>query len=286
VKNKDVNKILNESYKSLLSEIKQGKSERLKEYLAFCSKFHKYSFANTILIFVQNSNATRVAGFRKWNELGYRIKKGSNSIKILAPFKKVFILDEEGNKIYLKNMTVIQRENKDKHLKEIRFFPVSVFDISQIINLNGKEEVTTFFEPIGDSFKDKYIELCRVIESEGTEINEIYIPGDRQGYVKDGKIYINKNIDFNNRLITLIHEWSHVELHSRDTPEKTRECQAEAVSYVIGQFFGLNNPFASDYLIHYGNDAEKLKKNLNIILKTSKKLINEIIGGAKNECNS
>lgn len=41
-------------------------SDKFKNYLKTMSKFHDYSFSNTILIAMQKPDATFVSGFRSW----------------------------------------------------------------------------------------------------------------------------------------------------------------------------------------------------------------------------
>ena len=59
------------SLHTLLEAIKSGNTERLTQYLAFSSRFHRYSRRNQQLIFSQCPEATRVASFVKWKEEGY-----------------------------------------------------------------------------------------------------------------------------------------------------------------------------------------------------------------------
>jgi len=63
-------------------------SEGYQAYLKTMSRFHQYSFANSLLIHAQNPDATRVAGYRKWQEVGRQVRKGEQAIKIFVPFKK------------------------------------------------------------------------------------------------------------------------------------------------------------------------------------------------------
>ena len=37
------------------------------------------------MIYKQDSEATMIAGFKKWQELGYTVNKGAKAIKILVP---------------------------------------------------------------------------------------------------------------------------------------------------------------------------------------------------------
>ena len=51
------------------------------------SRFHRYSVNNTMLIYMQRPDATRVAGFNKWrDQFGRSVQKGRKGpIKIIAP---------------------------------------------------------------------------------------------------------------------------------------------------------------------------------------------------------
>ena len=43
-------------------------SEKYKTYLSTMSKFHNYSFNNTLLIAMQKPEATLVAGYKAWQK--------------------------------------------------------------------------------------------------------------------------------------------------------------------------------------------------------------------------
>ena len=60
-------------------------SEKYKTYLNTMSKFHNYSFNNTLLIAMQRPDATLVAGFNAWrNKFNRYVKKGEKGIQIIA----------------------------------------------------------------------------------------------------------------------------------------------------------------------------------------------------------
>jgi N-terminal domain of anti-restriction factor ArdC len=65
------------------------------DYLRTMARFHSYSASNIALIRWQAPEASRVAGYRKWLELGRQVKKGEKGIKILVPHKHK-IADEDG----------------------------------------------------------------------------------------------------------------------------------------------------------------------------------------------
>ncbi len=74
----------------VLKRLKEGvdgiqQSDNFRKFLLTMAKFHDYSIGNLILIMLQKPNATRVAGFSTWKDLGRWVKKGEKGIAILAP---------------------------------------------------------------------------------------------------------------------------------------------------------------------------------------------------------
>jgi len=110
-------------------------SERYKDYLTTMSKFHKYSYRNSLLIMMQNPAATCVAGYKAWQKnFNRNVKKGEKGIQILAPTpvhveKEMDKLDPDTGKPILDS-----DGNKVKEVVDViipRFKPVYVFDIAQ-----------------------------------------------------------------------------------------------------------------------------------------------------------
>src|SRR5215211_7861405 len=50
--------------------------EEFKRYLAFSAKFHRYSANNSMLILLQRPNATKIAGYKRWQQLGRQVHCG------------------------------------------------------------------------------------------------------------------------------------------------------------------------------------------------------------------
>ena len=276
VEDPKVKKIIDKAVDKLFEEIKHGRSKSLKEYLKFVSNFYPYSFNNTILVYSQMKEATHVAGFDKWKAMGYKIKKGSKAIKILAPQRYRFIV-YGGRRIFYKHMTKEQREKKDEHVTGINFYPVPVFDISQCEN-RGKT-IEKYFISLGNSHKSKYLNLKRIIKKCGIKVKECDT-GTAEGISFGGEIHIKKENDYNNKLLTLIHEYAHEILHKGSENKKLsrefKECQAEATSFVVGKYFGIDNPFSSDYILNWGGTKDKLKENLRRVLVATDKIIKNI----------
>lgn len=275
----EVEKSIKDAVENLVSALNSGKSERYIEYLKFCSKFYNYSQNNQILIYTQMPTATKVAGFKAWESLGFKINKGSKALKILAPQQYKYI-EVDGERIYFNQMTKEQKANKALHRVGVTYKPVPVFDISQCTNMNDKDVVTSFFYNLGDTHKDQYINLSNLV-SERLNINIIETEKTHgaEGVSMGGTILIKKSLDYNNKLLTLLHEIAHEMLDKgsdsdrEDTTKEIRELRAESISYIVGQYLGLENPFSSDYLLMYKVDAKSLKDHLDKIQKTSKSII-------------
>ena len=84
---------LNQGIKNALN------SERYKNFLNIMSRCHNYSFTNSLLISLQNKNATLVKSFTDWKKDGVKINKNEKGIKIFCPVKQVFVeyqMDDKG----------------------------------------------------------------------------------------------------------------------------------------------------------------------------------------------
>lgn len=149
--------------RELLNEMQQGKSDRLQKYLEFSARFHRYSVFNQMLISQQCPNATFVAGYKKWRELGYQVAKGAKAIRILAPRFNEKTEDE------------VEDEKRVRH-----FVAVRVFDASQLANLSEKP-LPLFITPLVDDQQELARRLRHVMEEDGIRANKENL-GLTQGY--------------------------------------------------------------------------------------------------------
>lgn len=120
MKAEEAKKIADQALQNLTDALKNGKSERITQYLAMLARFHRYSFGNVLLILSQNPDATHVAGFGTWKQMGRFVKKGEKGIVIIAPMS-----------IRPKNDKPKGEEQSDRDKPILRFRGVYVFDVSQ-----------------------------------------------------------------------------------------------------------------------------------------------------------
>ncbi|MDU8785553.1 LPD25 domain-containing protein [Clostridioides difficile] len=267
-------------------------SERYKAYLTTMSKFHSYSFNNTLLIAMQGGQL--VAGYNKWRDDFHRnVKKGEKAIKILAPAP--FKAKKEVQKLDAQGRPVMGKDGKPvTEVQEIQvpaFKIVSVFDVSQTegepLPSIGVEELTGSVERYGEFFK-------ALEQTSPVPIGFEDIPGGSHGYyhLTEKRIAIQEGMSELQTLKTAIHEIAHSKLHAidpeapaieqADRPDsRTREVQAESVAYAVCQHYGLDT---SDYSFGYvagwssGKDLKELKASLETIRTTAHELITTIDG--------
>lgn len=266
--------------------------DNFKNYLNTMSKFHNYSFNNTMLIALQKPDATYVAGFDRWKKDFERsVNKGEKGIKIFAPnlYKKKErqekldpdtgkpILDKDGKPVM-----------EDVEVETLAFKVVNVFDVSQT---SGKPLPTLGADELQGDVKDfeSFFEIIKDISPVPIKFAEI--DGSAKGFYHQIKkeITIKQDMSEIQTIKTAIHEIAHAKLHDKDLkkadisiPKKdrsTEEIEAESIAYTVCRHFGIDT---SDYSFAYvaswssGKDIPELKASLATIHGTATELIKQI----------
>ena len=286
-----------EKLKEITDRLEQGitelfDSERYKEYLRVMSKFHNYSFNNTLLIAMQKPDASLVAGFSAWkNNFERNVMKGQKGIKIIAP--SPFKVKQEMQKIDPHTQkSVIGKDGKpvteEKEITIPAYKVVTVFDVSQT---EGKELPDIAVDELtGDV--DRYKDFFAALEKTSpVPIAFEKIEGGSHGYyhLADKRIALNEGMSELQTLKTAIHEIAHAKLHDIDlnapkdgqprVDRNTREVEAESVAYTVCQHYGLDT---SDYSFGYvagwssGRELSELKSSLETIRSAAAEIINSI----------
>src|SRR3954452_5248866 len=99
-------------------------SDTFRSYLDAQARFHSYSFANVLLILSAKPDATRVAGYQTWKQLGRQVRRGEKGIRIIVPIRGRAAT------------SAAESETSDDDTPQgqrtiVRFGTGSVFDISQ-----------------------------------------------------------------------------------------------------------------------------------------------------------
>lgn len=205
-------------------------SDRYKEYIQTMSKFPHYSINNCILIASQKPDATYVCGFKKWQEFGRAVNKGSHGIMIIAPVKvkgseKEQVLDENSKPVIGADGQPVMEEVTREYQS---FRPAYVFDYADTSG-DPLPSITSMLEESVESFEELKEVLIKVspvpitFEPITTGANGFYSPTEMRIVVKDDLPQLQT-------IKTMIHEIGHASLGHGSKEDKwdreTKEVQA------------------------------------------------------------
>lgn len=214
--------------------------EDWQRMLQVASTFHRYSFNNVMLILMQRPDATRVAGYRAWQQLGRHVRKGETALRIFAPIVRKDAADDDAGD------TTEQR-------RLVGFKAVPVFDVSQTEGdplpdvemprlLNG-EAPAGLWDALAAQVADLGYDLTR---ADCTPANGMTEWTTRT-------VTVRPDVDDAQAVKTLAHELAHVRLHEpsalpADHHRGRREVEAESVAYIVCHHYGLPT---DDYSLPY-----------------------------------
>jgi antirestriction protein ArdC len=255
--------IASEAIEQLSEALERGHSETLRNYLAAMAKFHRYSLNNLLLIVSQRPDATRVAGFHTWKQLGRNVKKGAKGIMILAPL------------VLRKSKEEITSE-EDHNKTALGFRVVYVFDQ---IDTEGEplcELGSAQGDPAGYTEKLKQFIAERGIQ---LEYSDTIYPA--QGQCSPGKIVLLPGQSAAEEYATLAHEAAHSLLHMQErraeTTKRVRETEAEAVAFVVCEAVGVKAQNSADYIQLYSGDKATLAESLEHVQRASSEILAAIM---------
>jgi antirestriction protein ArdC len=226
-----------EKLQQAVAEIVSG--DDWKRMLKIASKFHRYSFNNHLMIFLQRPDATVVAGFTRWKSLGRFVRKGEKGIAIFAPCRYKTKVETDAG--------------EEQTVQQIRGFRVvHVFDISQTE---------------GDELPDLDAVRPKLLDADAPEgiWDALVAQADAAGFavVRNRRGSENGYCDFSSKQIavrpdvapaqavkTLVHELGHALLHSDELPrsKEVAEVEVESVAYIVCDAMGLDS---GDYSFAY-----------------------------------
>lgn len=263
-------------------------SEKYGEYLKTMTKFHRYSFNNTILIAMQRPDATLVTGYRNWQSMGRQVKKGEKGITILAPAPKK---QKKAQALFDQNQMPVLDENGNQKYEEVevvipRFKATTVFDIDQT---EGDPIQTISPEELTEAVEDFTLFMEAITEISPVPIRFDEIEGRAKGYYDSAnkEIVIRKGMSESQTIKTAIHESGHARLHDRDMMKaegirkdrETKEVEAESVAYCVCSAFRVET---SDYSFPYiagwssGRDMKELRSSMDTIRQTAGEMVEEL----------
>lgn len=274
--------------KEITERLEQGvkdifTSEMYTKYLLTMSKFHNYSFNNTLLITMQRPDATLVAGYNAWkNKFNRYVKKGEKGIQIIAPAPVKE--REEREKIDKDTGLTVLNENGEPEIEVVervipRFRVTTVFDYAQT---DGEPLPTLEVNELTARVKD-YTLLKEAIEQVSpVPIRFGEIEGSAKGYYShmDKEICVRADMGESQTIKTMIHEVAHAMLHDSDQMKQrgeekdqlTKETEAESIAFTVCSALGIDT---SDYSFPYvaswasGKELKELKDSMDTIRLTA-----------------
>ena len=274
--------------KEITERLEQGvkdifTSEMYTKYLLTMSKFHNYSFNNTLLIAMQRPDATLVAGYNAWkNKFNRYVKKGEKGIQIIAPAPVKE--REEREKIDKDTGLAVLNENGEPEIEVVervipRFRVTTVFDYAQT---DGEPLPTLEVNELTARVKD-YTLLKEAIEQVSpVPIRFGEIEGSAKGYYShmDKEICVRADMGESQTIKTMIHEVAHAMLHDSDQMKQrgeekdqlTKETEAESIAFTVCSALGIDT---SDYSFPYvaswasGKELKELKDSMDTIRLTA-----------------
>ena len=263
-------------------------SDSYAQYISAMAKFHHYSARNAFLILLQCPEASFVAGYNTWKELGRQVRRGEQGIQILAPcgFEAYQIFEKKDP---MTGQTMIgpdgQPLTEKKYIQPNRFRIAHVFDLNQT---DGKELPQIHTELTGEveDFSGIYDRLAKLSP---LPVALEDFPGDAKGYTSfsENRIVVRAGMSEAQTIKTLVHEIAHAKLHNpKDVLDETekkktrqKEVEAESIAYVVCQYYGIDT---SDYSLGYvagwskGTELAELKASLDTIHRTAGEIIDAI----------
>lgn len=262
------------------------KKEGWHLWLRVRSRFHTYSLANQLLIAFQMPDATKVAGFRKWLDLGYAVRKGERAIYIWAPCPP--------SKPRLEKW---RREGADPKTKPRTFFRmVPVFDRSQVDPIPDFPNVAPLDPPEihrveGDGLASFLSPLKGFAASIGysftvkptpAAVNGCCTPATNEIVVRP----VGADYSPNAQIETSIHEISHALLRAErreDDPELSRhneEVVVACVSFSVCSTFGLDTSGWNIAYIASWGDGEEIERYAGLIDRLARRIEDAVLPGA------
>jgi antirestriction protein ArdC len=243
-------------------------SEGWTEYMTFLARFRQYSFNNTMLILIQRPDATHVASYKKWQEMGRQVRKGEKSLAIFAP---------------------MTRRREDKATGETRsyvsgFRAVPVFDVSQTEGDPLPEQIVPVLLD-GEAPVGMFDALALLVAEKGYALEVGPSVHGENGYCSPGRkmIHLTEGLSDAQTCKTLVHETAHMLLHTEEdalTEDAMRhrgvaEVEAESVAHIVLGALGMPT---DDYSLPYiggwsDGKPEAVAATADRVLKCTKQIL-------------
>jgi antirestriction protein ArdC len=267
-------------------------SDKVKEFLRVTAMFRKYSFANTLMIYSQKPNASKVAGMFTWNKLGRHVKKGEKGIAIFAPLvskpHKKAEKDEGTEEAVADSNGTVAEGNESGESRLLGFKVVYVFDVGQT---DGKELPDNELSASTDAFVfdgdasalfRKLVGTCPVSVAHGEwdgTAKGYYVPCNKE--TNGPLIMMHKRLTDVEKPKVLVHEWAHhiaikeLKEHTLQLADRPAgEVIAEGAAFVVCSALGLDtSSYSFNYVAAWGRDIKMILTWGNAVQRVAAKIL-------------
>ena len=274
-------------------------SENFKDYLRFMAAFYRYSPNNSLLIYLQRPDATRVAGYNRWRELGRQVRHNEEGLRIFAPrFRKVGRdeREESGGNPGAQG----EDESKAGEAREVGeearilsgFKVVKVFALEQTDPVPGAPPLPSAPVPgavdsgrAGEAKAAARLEagLKRILDAERVRVTEEDLDGRYGQYDRRKReISLRRGMPPVERASTLCHEAIHHLLHAErsgaaEDKRATLEVEAEGAAFAVFSYFGLDTgAFSFAYVANFAGRTEVLRAALKNVRAVAHRIISSV----------
>ncbi|CAN5583608.1 hypothetical protein BH23CHL5_BH23CHL5_24950 [soil metagenome] len=246
----------------LATQLADGHTDAYRQLVAFYSRFHHFSLANSILIMLQKPDANAVAGYEKWKQRGRQVRKHTKAARIWCPLKF--------KALNCKNAKDSEDDDEIVQLGVRGFKACYVFADKDLIDADTNPIPVT--RPLlADNYPELLQRLKTAVIASGVTLREVpHIRGAEGYYTRSShQIVLVQDRDSHNQVLIILHEWAHALFHHEEEaanwPQALKEFQSETVAMVMGHILGVPSPYANDYLLSFGVTAAQLKASIGHI---------------------
>ena len=250
-------------------------SDGFQRYLETMSRFHRYSYGNILMIMSQRPDATRVAGYRQWQQLGRQVQRNERGIRILVPHRHRIPDTRQDRELDE------QEDDGPAHYVTRGFGVGTVFDLSQTEG-EPLPEPPRPQELEGESAASFWLcdQLRDYLEERSVLLQLTELDGPRGTYHPALKrIQLQVGMSPDQTAKTLCHETAHyVADHTAGVHRRDAETVAEASSFVVLNHYGIDtSSYSFPYVATWTDgDRQVLTRNLSAIQRVSDSLITSI----------